>query len=467
MTREVDVAIIGAGSAGLYTLAQVRHANKSFVLIDGGELGTTCARVGCMPSKVAIQVAEDFHHRKYLSREGIDGGDGLSIDGEEVMEYIQDLRDHFVDQVLTNSTDEMGEEFIEGYARFTGSNELEVNGEKIRAKKIVIASGSSPVIPEPWKAFGDRIVTTDEVFEMETLPESMAVIGMGVIGLELGQAFSRMGVNVTGIDQCEYIAHLSDPVINKTLLDIIKKEFPIWLGHQAQVTEAGDKLKVTAGDQLAEVDKVLVCIGRRPNLDNLHLGAAGIECDENGIPEFDRQTMRIGHTDVYIAGDVNGERPILHEAGDEGRIAGYNAARNEDTRFGRKVPFSITFCEPNLVQVGQSMAELEGSGYVIGAMKVAGLGRALIMTKNRGLIHLYCDKKNGRLLGAALCVARGESLGHLLAWSIEMNLTVFDMLRMPFYHPVMEEALQSALRDAASQIENKPPAPWDLKWLRD
>ena len=107
MTREVDVAIIGAGSAGLYALSQVRHEGKSFVLIDGGELGTTCARVGCMPSKVAIQVAEDFHHRKMFNREGIEGGDGLSIDKEEVMEYIQDLRDHFVDQVLTTSTDEM------------------------------------------------------------------------------------------------------------------------------------------------------------------------------------------------------------------------------------------------------------------------------------------------------------------------------------------------------------------------
>jgi dihydrolipoamide dehydrogenase len=87
------------------------------------------------------------------------------------------------------------------------------------------------------------------------------------------------------------------------------------------------------------------------------------------------------------------------------------------------------------------------------------------MTKNRGLIHLYCDKQNGKLLGAALCIARGESLGHLLAWCIEMNLSVFDMLRMPFYHPVMEEALQAALRDAARQVEQQAPVPWDLKWL--
>jgi dihydrolipoamide dehydrogenase len=464
MTREVDVAIIGAGSAGLYALSQVKHAGKSFVLIDGGELGTTCARVGCMPSKVAIQVAEDFHHRKMFPREGIDGGDELSVDGEEAMEYIQDLRDHFVDQVLTTSTDEMIEEFIEGYARFISPNEIEVNDEIISAKKFVIATGSSPIVPEAWKAFGDKIITTDEVFEMETLPESMAVIGMGVIGLELGQAFNRMGVSVTGIDQMEQLAGISDPDINKTLLDIMRREFPVWLGHQAEIAEADDKLLVSAGDQSVVVEKVLVSIGRRSNLAALHLEAAGITVGESGIPEYDPQTMRIGDSNCYIAGDVNGIRPILHEAGDEGRIAGHNAAAESDEKIERKVPLAITFCEPNLVQVGKTMAELEDSDYVVGSMKVAGLGRALIMTRNKGLIHLYCDKEDGKLLGASMCVVRGDSLGHLLAWSIEMGLTVFDMLKMPFYHPVMEEALQAALRDAAHQITAQHKLPWDLKW---
>jgi dihydrolipoamide dehydrogenase len=465
MTREVDVAIIGAGSAGLYALSQVRHAGKSFVLIDGGELGTTCARVGCMPSKVAIQVAEDFHHRKMFTREGIDGGDELAVDGEEVMEYIQDLRDHFVDQVLTTTTDEMIEEFIEGYARFIGPNEIEVNDEIISAKKFVIATGSSPIIPEDWKAFGDKIITTDEIFEMEALPESMAVIGMGVIGLELGQAFNRLGVSVTGIDQMAQLAGLSDPDINKALLDIMKREFPIWLGHQAEIAEADDKLLVSAGDHSVVVEKVLVSIGRRSNLAALNLEAAGIAVGESGIPDYDPQTMRIGDSDCYIAGDVNGIRPILHEAGDEGRIAGHNAAAETDEKIERKVPLAITFCEPNLVQVGKTMAELEGSEYIVGSMKVAGLGRALIMTRNKGLIHLYCDKQDGRLLGAALCVVRGDSLGHLLAWSIEMGLTVFDMLKMPFYHPVMEEALQAALRDAAHQVTARHKLPWDLKWV--
>ena len=128
MTKKVEVAIIGAGSAGLFALSQVKRKTDNYVLINGGELGTTCARVGCMPSKVLIQVADDFHRKALFEREGINGAEALSVDVAESMEHVQDLRDVFVDKTL-GVTDEMGEELIEGYARFKSINTLEVNGE--------------------------------------------------------------------------------------------------------------------------------------------------------------------------------------------------------------------------------------------------------------------------------------------------------------------------------------------------
>ena len=140
MKNEVDVAIIGAGTAGLFALSQVRKVTDSYVLINGGELGTTCARVGCMPSKAAIQVAEDFQRRKLFDRQGIEGADKLSMDIPAALEHVQDLRDVFVDKVLSSSTDEMGDELIAGYAAFLEPNLLAVNDEKIRAKKIIIAT---------------------------------------------------------------------------------------------------------------------------------------------------------------------------------------------------------------------------------------------------------------------------------------------------------------------------------------
>ena len=461
--RKVDVAIIGSGSAGLYALGKVRPSGKSFVLINGGELGTTCARVGCMPSKAVIQVAEDFHRRSVFNRYGIEGHEDMSMTIPEAMEYVQDLRDTFVERVLAKSTDKMPEDkFIAGYARFIEPDLVEIdNGERVRAKHFIIATGSRPIVPAAWEDFRDRIITTDEFFELEDLPQSMAVIGLGVIGLEIGQSLRRLGLKVTGIDQLETLAGLTDPEVNRTAIEAIGKEMPLWLGHAADVTEADNGLlRVQAGEQAVEVERVFASMGRRPNIDKLGLEEIGVVVDDQGIPVFDPTTMQIGDTPIFIAGDVTGERPLLHEAGDEGRIAGYNAASSDEPMaFKRKTPLSITFCDPNIVMVGARFADLDPDHVVIGEVRMGPVGRAMIMAKNRGLIRVYGDKASGRLLGAEMVCPKGENLGHLLAWCIQQDMTVGQMLQMPFYHPVIEEALQAALYDLYSKVDAKNVTP--------
>lgn len=465
MARKVEVAIIGAGTSGLNAMGQARRAGKSFVLINGGELGTTCARVGCMPSKALIQVAEDFHRRKILDRYCIDGGDGLTVDIPEALEYVRDMRDLFVDRVLQGSTDEMGDEFIEGYARFVAPNRLEVDGEEIEAEKVVIATGSTPIVPKPWRVFGDRIVTTDEFFELESLPSDMAVIGLGVIGIELGQSLARLGINVVGVDALEQISGLSDPVVNADAIKVIGKEFPLWLGHPAELSEGEDgKVRVQAGEQSVEVDKVLVSIGRRPYLDYLGLENLGIELNERGLPDYDPHSMQVGDLPIFLAGDVNGDAPILHEAGAEGKIAGFNAAQDSVTQFSRNPMLAITFSDPNIVNVGQCWPDLaEDPDVVVGEMPIGPVGRALIMGKNKGIIRVYANRHSGQLLGGSMIAPKGESLGHILAWAIQQKLSVFDTLALPFYHPTLEEALQGALQSLISKLEQKPDIPVGLR----
>ena len=454
--RSVDVAIIGSGTAGLNAMGQVRRAGKTFVLINGGEPGTTCARVGCMPSKAMIQVAEDYHRRTHLGKYGVDGHEEMTLDLPEAMEHIQDLRDTFVDRVLSNSTDDLPEDqFIQDYARFIEPTLLEVAGLRIRARAVVIATGSRPLVPAAWKAFGDRVLTTDDIFEQQDLPESVAVIGLGTIGLELGQSLHRLGVSVTGFDQMETIGGATDPEVSRCAKEILGKEFPLHLGAAAQIGEEGDKLRVTAGEHSVLVDKVLCSIGRVPNLENLGLENLALEIDDRGIPVFDRGSMRVGDLPVYLAGDVNGERPVLHEAGDEGRIAGYNAARGEGSAFRRKTPLYINFCDPNMCAVGKRFVELDPATSVVGQIKFAPVGRALIMGKNRGVLRVYAEKATGRILGSEMIAPKGENLAHLLAWCIELGLTVGDLLRMPFYHPVIEEALQAALYDLYRKVDIK------------
>ncbi|NOR42451.1 MAG: dihydrolipoyl dehydrogenase, partial [Gammaproteobacteria bacterium] len=435
MTREVDVAILGAGSAGLFVLSQVKRETDNYVLINGGELGTTCARVGCMPSKVLIQVAEDFHRKSIFDREGINGGEELSVDVPASMEHVQDLRDVFVDKTLS-VTDEMDEaHLIDGYAKFIANDTVEVNGEQIKAKCIVIATGSAPVIPAAWDEFKDHVITTDDFFELEDLPASMAVIGLGSIGLEIGQSLQRLGVAVTGIDQLNNVAKLEDDKVNEMALTVLRREMPLWMGQPATITVVEGGLQVTAGDNEVVVDKVFASLGRKPNLDNLNLAATDIEMDDAGIPIFDPLTMQIGDLPIFIAGDVNADRPILHEAGHEGRVAGCNVMHLVNNapldKFKRKVPLGITFCDPNIATAGVQLGELDQEAIVIGEIQFAPVGRALIIGKNRGLLRLYVQKSDGLLLGASMCCVKAENLAHLISWSIQQSMTVFDILKMP------------------------------------
>lgn len=457
--RYVDVAIIGSGTAGLNAMGQVRRAGKSFVLINGGEPGTTCARVGCMPSKALIQVADDFHTSGRLPRYGVTGGADLRLDAPEALEHVRHIRDTLVDRVLSNSTDGMdAEHFIQDYARLLEPTLIAVGEQHIHAGAVVIATGSRPLVPEAWRAFGDRILTSDEIFELEDLPAAVAVIGLGVIGLELGQSLRRLGVEVTGFDQLDTIGGISDPEALAQAREILGKEFPLHLGQPATLAEAADgRLRVSAGEVSVEVDKVLCCIGRTPNVAGLGLECLGLPLDRRGLPPFDNRTMRVGDLPVYIAGDVDGERPILHEAGDEGKIAGYNAARRGDTAFRRKTPLAIIFSDPNIIAVGARFSELDPASTVIGQIRMAPVGRALTMGKTQGLLRIYADRASGRLLGAEMIGPKGENLAHSICWCIDLGLTVGQMLRLPFYHPVMEEALQAALYDAYRQVEAKNP----------
>lgn len=458
----VDVAIIGSGTAGLNALGQVKKAGKKFVLINGGEAGTTCARVGCMPSKAFIQIAEDFHRKHIFNRHGLENHEELRLNLETAMEHVRMMRDTFVDRVTSNSTDNMSDEvFIQQHASFLEPNLLQLeDGRQVRAGKIVLATGSTPVVPKAWQAFGDRILTTDQFFEQEQLPERLAVIGLGVIGLELGQAAARMGVQVVGIDQAERIAGISDPVISQAAIDIISKDMPLWLGQAAQISEQADgSLLVTAGDNSFVADKVLVAMGRSPNVRGIGLDKLGVALDARGVPEHNPNSMQVGDLPIFLAGDVSGFRQILHEAGDEGKIAGYNAAHEEVTAFRRKTPLAIVFTDPNILAVGQRYAQLNLEQTAIAEMKLAPVGRAMIMGRNQGVMRLYADKASGKLLGAEMVAVHAEHLGHLLTWSIEMGMTIGRMLQMPFYHPVLEEALQPVLNQLYQQVEAKNPSP--------
>jgi len=466
---DVDVAVIGAGSAGLVAFHQARKHTERVVLIEGGPYGTTCARVGCMPSKLLISAAEAAHSAQHAGRFGVHA-ETVRIDGKAVMERVRRERDRFVGFVLDSVDKIPSEQKIQGMARFDGPNRLIVeNGPRINAERIVIATGSRTNVVRFLQGAGRRLVTNDDVFDWTDLPESVAVFGPGVIGLEIGQALSRLGVRVRMFGVGGFVGPIQDPEILKIARETFNLEFPLDADAETTaVKETEDGVEVSFcdndGNQVTETfEYLLAATGRRPNVDGLALQNSGLALDDRGVPEFDRYTLRCGDSSIFIAGDVNNELPLLHEAADEGRIAGANAGRYPEVETGtRRAPISVVFTDPQIAAVGLTIQQTDErcrGCFAVGSVNFENQGRSRVIGKNRGLLRVYGEHGTGRFMGAEMFGPAAEHIAHLLAWAAQQRMDVNEMLEMPFYHPVIEEGLRTALRDLHDQLKLGPESP--------
>lgn len=321
-----------------------------------------------------------------------------------------------------------------------------------------------PHIPEMLRVTGERLTVNDDVFSWKELPESVAVFGMGIIGLELGQALHRLGVEVVFFTNRKSAGPISDPEIVDYAYEHFTGEIPAYMsGDVTSIIKRDDYVEIVFKDEsgkqkTGKFEYILTATGRKPNISDLDVEKAGLELDDKGIPLFNKFTLQCGKSPVFIAGDVNNDVPLLHEASNEGRIAGFNASTYpEVTAKCRGVDLSIVFTDPQIAIVGKSPGDLEEGTFVTGEFSFEDQGRSRVIRKNKGIMNLYAEYGSGLLLGAQIFGPRAEHLGHLIAWAIENNNTVPELLEMPFYHPVIEEGLRTALRDTLSKLEMGPP----------
>jgi dihydrolipoamide dehydrogenase len=280
----------------------------------------------------------------------------------------------------------------------------------------------------------------------------MAVLGLGPIGVEMAQALSRLGVDVVAFSESTTVAGLTDPGVNTVAAELLRHEFPLHLGEKAHLDIFDSSVGVTAGPEKVVVGSVLAALGRQPNVDDLGLETLGIELNEQGLPPVNPHTMQVGDLPVFMGGDANSHTPLLHEAADDGHIAGINALRASPFCFARRVPLTIVFSDPGIATVGSYFQSLESKNILTGEVRFEHQSRAWAAQRNKGILRLYAEPGSGRLLGAEMCAPAAEHVAHLLALAVERSLTVRDMLRLPFYHPVLEEGLRTALRDLAGQL---------------
>jgi dihydrolipoamide dehydrogenase len=449
MTRHARLVILGAGTAGLSAFKEAARVTDDVLLVDPGPLGTTCARVGCMPSKALLKLARDVESARQLAHDGFVATPPGDVDAGAILARVRELRDRFA-AGPSAATERLGERYIRARARFIAPDTLDMEGETLRADAIIVATGSEPVVPEAWQSLGDRLLTSDSLFELERLPRRLAVVGLGAIGSELGQALAMLGVEVHAFGLDDRLAGLSDPEVNSAALMALGRSLHLHTGQAVTLEPDAEGVRVGFGEESVRVDAVLAAMGRRPRVAGLDLEALGLPLGRNGLPELDPRRLRAGPTSVYFAGDVNGVIPLMHEAADEGRLVAYHALNPDAECLTRRTPLAIVFTEPQIARVGLAHEALPEDA-LIGSSDFGKLGRAIILDDLGGPLRLYADR-NGRLLGGEMAVSGAEHLAHQLAWLIQQGVNVVDALLLPYYHPVLEEGLRAALQDLRRQL---------------
>ncbi len=469
ITRKVSVAVIGAGTSGQNAFRQASKTTHDVIIINDGFWTTTCVTVGCMPSKLLIAAADRAHDAKYSEQFGIHSE--VNINGKQVMARVQAERSHFESFIEKQVDSWPDDKKIAGRAHINEDGLIVVNDELIEAGKIIIATGSSPFIPDGWDdKLGDTLLTSDSVFELSDLPDSMAVIGAGSVGLELAQAFTRLGVAVTLFNRKDRVGGLIDDDINAKAIDCLSQDLTMHLG--SEITDIGTKVNeddrtvasiyyVDKDDNKGhwQGDYVLVATGRRNNIEQLGVENLGVELDDKNRPKnLDNNSGQIGDLDVYIVGDANVHLPLLHVASDEGFSAGSMVCVNNTDAYIRPptTPLSIVFTSPQIIMVGKSQPEIEkvpDLEYVIGEASFDNQGRSRIMGVNCGLLHIYGCKKTDRVLGASMVGPDAEYIAHILATAITNDVTVKQLLDAPFYHPTILEGLRTALRNVQHKMK--------------
>jgi dihydrolipoamide dehydrogenase len=463
----VDVAVIGAGTAGMVAYRKAKENAENVVLIEGGPYGTTCARVGCMPSKLLISAAEAAHAIEEAPGFGVYTNGEPRIDGVKVMKRVRGERDRFVSFVLDSIESIPPKNKICGYAKFIDDHTLQVDDHTtIEAKSVVIATGSSPSVFPMFEEAGDRLIVNDDVFYWDDLPASIVVFGAGIVGLEIGQALHRLGVRTKILSKFGLLGPLNHPEIIEYANKAFREEFYIDTDADVlQIKKVGDQVEVRFKDldgvlQNEKFDYLLAATGRTPNVGNLGLYNTSLELDERGVPVFDRFTLQCGNSSIFIAGDADNDLPVLHEAADEGRIAGENAAKFPEVHAGRRTaPLTVVFTDPQIALVGNSHNQLKVTPdccFVTGRVSFENQGRSRVMLKNKGILHIYAEYGTGLFLGGEMFGPRAEHIAHLLALAYQKRMCIPEMLQMPFYHPVIEEGLRTALRDANQKLHMGP-----------
>ncbi len=468
--REFDYIIIGAGAAGFSSLIKINELTKDkpeILMVSKGPLGGTCVNTGCVPSKALIEVA------KHLKKLNIFEDRGLKITGynmefQRLFESIRDLTSRLRKSKYEDILNEMDNvEFIQGEARFIDKDTIEVNnGRKFKGKKILIATGSRPNIPNIPGIEKIDYYTTEDIWTMEGKPTQMAVIGSGAIGLELSQAFARLGVDVHVIEVLDRPIPTTEPEISRMLTDILRRD-GVKFYFKTRVKEIHSKngeiiLKLIShsGEHEITVDTLLIAAGRRPNSDRLNLERAGVEVDSRGFIKVDNK-MKTTNPNIYAAGDVAGTpKPAMLEtiAAREGVVAASSMIGVEpETIDYNSIPV-VVFTDPELAFVGLTEEKVMES---VGACACRGVQFSLmpksqILNIEDGYAKLVIDPYTGTVKGLHVLAPYASELIIQGSLYIRHEYRVEDVINLIQVFPTVSEIVKATGQAFIRRVDKMP-----------
>ena len=464
VTTGTDVLVIGGGPGGYVAAIRAGQLGLDVTLVEMESYGGTCLNHGCIPSKALISASDVAHRAGDAERMGVYADPAVD------MSAMVGWKDRLVGRLTTgveSLVKRAGASLMEGRAEFAGGGEARVvqdgdgqGSETVSFEHAVVSTGSRPIEIPGFEFDGDRILSSRHALALESVPDSLVIVGAGYIGMELATVFQKIGSDVTVVEQLDGVL----PGYEDDLTEVVHERaeslgVDFHFGQTAREWEdTGDGVLLRTdsdvegrNEQRFEAERCLVAVGRQPVTDTLNLGAVDIETDDRGFLQTDDQT-RTSVDNVFAVGDVAGEPMLAHKAFAEGEVAAEVIAGEPAALDHRAIPAAV-FTDPEIGTVGMTQAEAEAAGYdpIVGEMPMRASGRALTLNESDGFVRLVGDRETGTLLGAQIVAPEASELIAEVGLGIELGATIEDVADTIHTHPTLSEATMEAAENALEQ----------------
>ena len=453
---DFDVIVIGGGSAGYAAANSAQSKGAKVAIVDKGPLGGLCILRGCMPTKTILRSSDIFSLFQRAKEFG------LSVENPSAdLSLINDRKVRLIDEFASYRIQQLNNPkftLIKNNASFLSSHEIKVGNSVLSAKNFIIATGST-VAEFPIPGLTESgFLTSDDVLELRTIPESMIVLGAGPVAVELAQFFCRIGTQTTLIQRSDHILSKGDLDLARPVETRFREEGMKVFTETKLLRVNKSKQKRTVfftheGQEKSVTAKiVLQALGRKPNIDGLNLSTASIKTFEGRIEV--NQEMRTNIPHIYAVGDVNGLHEIVHIAIEQGEIAAHNATQKDVRRFDERLKISVTFTDPAVASVGLSEKEckLLNIQYLVASYPFNDHGKSLCMGETHGHVKLLCSLENGEIIGAHIVGPEAGEMIHQMVTLMHFRGTVHDLLKLPHYHPTLSEIFTYPAEELAEKL---------------